>query len=223
MKLPLGPPSSPRGADGAPRQVIALGILMLARGQAAGLRHFGETRKTVLTALAPLAAFIMVALGLALVTNAGADALADLLSLAVGFLGQLVFSFEVARRWGRGAEWFHFATAFCWCQWVGPMAMAAFLIVMTIMMAAGIPSETAVVLGMLGLFCYGLWLHWFLARNALRLSALRAVALVLIVNAATSAAVLLPQLAAPSTTQAPVQAHVQARPLGLAQANGSAG
>lgn len=203
MKLPtrrpVGPRPGPRpgpGADGAPRQVIAIGILLLARGKADGLRHFGDTRKAVLAALAPLSAFILVALGLALLANAGADVLSDLLSMAVGFLGQLVFSFEVARRWGRGAEWFRFATAFCWCQWAGPMAMAASLVFMSFMIAAGVPNEAAVVIGMLALFGYGLWLHWFVARTALQLSGPRAALLVLIVNAVTSALVLLPQLAA---------------------------
>ena len=196
MKFPAWRSGGPVDPGGAPRQVIAIGILMLARGQAHGLRHFGDTRKSVLSALAPLAAFMLVAIGLALLAKAGTDALGDLLSLAIGFLGQLVFSFEVARRWGRGAEWFRFATAFCWCQWAGPMAMAVFLVIMAFMMAAGISSETAAVLGMLGLFGYGLWLHWFLARNALQLSAWRAVALVFIVNAATSVLVLLPQFAA---------------------------
>ncbi len=196
MKLPTRRPADPRNADGAPRQVIAIGILMLARGKADGLRHFGDTRESVLAALAPLSAFALVALGLALLANANADVLSDLLGMAVGFLGQLVFSFEVARRWGRGAEWFRFATAFCWCQWAGPLAMAVFLVLMGFLIAAGVPNDAAAVLGMLGLFGYGLWLHWFVARTALQLSALRAVLLVLIVNAATSALVLLPQLAA---------------------------
>ena len=53
---------------------------------------------------------------------------------------------------------------------------------------------SALLLGCLG--AYGLWLHWFLARNALGLSRLRAVGLVLLVNLGTLAAVMGPGLLA---------------------------
>ena len=190
MKQPIRRP-----VGGLPRRVIAIGILMLARGQAEGLRHFDGTRKSVLSALTPLLAFILVGTVLAVMTGAGTDTLSDLFGLAIGFLGQLVFSYEVARRWDRAADWLRFATAFCWCQWAGPLALAALLVAMAFMMAAGVPTETTAVIGMVLLFGYGIWLHWFLARTALRLTALRALALVLIVNALTSVLVFLPQLA----------------------------
>ena len=148
-----------------------------------------------MAALTPLAAFLLVGIGVAWAT--GADALPDMLGLAVGFLGQLVLSYEVARRWDRANDWFRFATAFCWCQWAGPLALAALLLIMAFLMAAGVPTEITAASGMLMLFGYGLWLHWFLARTALRLSPLRALVLVLIVNAGTSVLVFVPQLLTP--------------------------
>ena len=45
------------------------------------------------------------------------------------------------------------------------------------------------------LFCYGLWLHWFLARHALALTAARAAVLVLVINLGTTLLVTLPQVA----------------------------
>jgi hypothetical protein len=58
-------------------------------------------------------------------------------------------------------------------------------------------SESAASLLLVGcLGVYGLWLHWFLARNALGLSAFRAVGLVFLVNLGTAVVVLGPRLLA---------------------------
>ncbi len=185
------PPSPPQ-----PRRNIALGILMLAGGRADGLAHFGDTPQALLAALAPLTAMLVVALFLALAGGAAAELLTDLLAVAVGLLGPLVLSFELARRWGRADSWFRFATAFCWCQWAGPMALLGLLFIMAFLLAGGVPAETAELIGLLGLVGYGLWLHWFLARHALDLSPGRALLLVVVVNAVTSVLIILPQLAA---------------------------
>jgi hypothetical protein len=185
------PPSAPQ-----PRRNIALGILLLAGGRAGGLAHFGNTPQAVLAALAPLTAMLVVALFLALAGGGATAMLTDLLCVAVGLLGPLVLSFEVARRWGRAEAWFRFATAFCWCQWAGPMALLGLLFIMAVMLAGGVPAETAEMIGLIGLIGYGLWLHWFLARHALDLSPGRALTLVVVVNVATSALIIVPQLAA---------------------------
>lgn len=180
----------------APRRNIALGVLLLAGGRPAGLAHFGDTPQALLAALAPLTAMLVVALFLALAGGAATEMLTDLLAITVGLLGPLVLSFEVARRWGRTDGWFRFATAFCWCQWAGPVALLGLLFVIAILLAGGVPPDTAELIGLLGLIGYGLWLHWFLARHALALSPGRALALVAMVNIATSLLILLPQLAA---------------------------
>ena len=178
----------------APRRNVALGILLVARGRADGLAQFGNTPQSLLAALAPLAAILLVGLAVALL-NGSFEVMSDLLAGGVELLALLVISFEVARRWGREAAWFRFATVFCWCQWAGPMALLGLLLAMSLMLAAGVAAATAAVAGLVGLAAYGLWLHWFIARHALSLSAPRALALVAVTHAATMALILLPQLA----------------------------
>ncbi len=177
------------------RRNVALGILLLARGRADGLAQFGGTPQSVLSALAPLAAMMIVSLALALISHAPSGLQSYLLAGAVGLLSQLVVSFEVARLWGRSAEWYRFATAFCWCQWAAPLAMLCLILVMSFMLAAGVSENTAAIAGLCGLLAYGLWLHWFLAWHGLALTRLRALALVLIVNAVTLVLVNLPEWA----------------------------
>jgi len=48
----------------------------------------------------------------------------------------------------------------------------------------------------LGLLCYALWLHWFLARHGLGLSRLRALLLVFAVNLTTAVLVVGPRMIA---------------------------
>jgi hypothetical protein len=178
------------------RRNVALGILLLARGRADGLAHFDSTPQAVLSALAPLAALMIVSLVLAFISRAPLALQSYLLAGAVGLLSQLVLSYEVARRWGRGAAWYRFAAAFCWCQWAAPVAMLCLILVMSVLLAAGVNENSAAVVGLVGLLGYGTWLHWFLAWRALDLSKWRALALVLIVNAATLVLINLPEWAA---------------------------
>jgi hypothetical protein len=118
-----------------------------------------------------------------------------LVAVSVGLLSPLVLSYEVARYWGREAQWPRFAAAFCWCQWATPVVFGAMLVLMSILMAAGLDGDTALGIGVAALFCYGLWLHWFLARHALELTPWRAVILVLVVNVGTTILITVPQLA----------------------------
>ena len=175
---------------------MALGILLLARGRADGLAQFEATPQAVLLALAPLAALMIVSLVMAIVSRAPAALQSYLLAGAVGLMSQLVVSYEVARRWGRGAEWYRFAAAFCWCQWAAPVAMLLLILVMSLLLAAGVGEDTAAIVGLVGLLGYGLWLHWFLAWRALDLTRWRALALVMIVNAMTLVVINLPEWAA---------------------------
>ena len=173
---------------------VLLGIARVARGRKDGLQHFGDSAQAVLAALAPLVAFLLVGAAIALLGRSR-DALEDVAAVTVGLLGPLVLSFEFARRWGRAGRWFRFATAYCWCQWAAPMVLVAVLLLMAVLMAGGTSQTAAAGVGVALLFGYGLWLHWFLARNALDLSALRAVLLVAGVNLLTTGLIILPQLA----------------------------
>ena len=173
---------------------VLLGVMLVARGRAEGLRQFGDTSQSVLAALAPLLAFLLVAVLLALLGR-NWQAVTDVAGVSVGLLGPLVLSFEVARRWDRAAQWRRFATAFCWCQWAAPIVLAVVLVLMAILMAAGVSDNAAAGTGVAVLFGYGLWLNWFLARHALVLTKWRAVAIVAIVNVATILLILIPQVA----------------------------
>jgi hypothetical protein len=187
---------SPRLPDPAQPVRVLHGIMLLARGRAAGLAAFGDTRQAFLSSLAPLLAFPLVASLLMLLRGSGAVALTDLLATLAVLLAPAVVSFELARLWRRESDWLRFATAFNWCQWALPIVAALLMLVLATSILLGMPSEAAAALVVTALVGYGLWLHWFLVRHGLRVSRLRAVLIVLAMNAATSIVVLvLPHLA----------------------------
>ena len=127
---------------------------------------------------------------------AGLPSLTDLLATLCALLAPPVLSFSVARYWGREALWPRFATAFNWCQWAIPAIAFLLLLAVSLLIALGVPNEAAGHLWILSLAGYGVWLHWFLARRALDLTVIRAVVLVVVVNAVTVAMVVGPLLIA---------------------------
>ncbi len=173
---------------------IVRGVLRLARGQRDGFEHFGATREAVLASLAPLIAFPLVGGALLLVSGGGVMALSDLLATFCALLAPLVLTFEAARLWGRAALWPRFATAFNWCQWAIPVVGSLLLLVLGLATGAGLSRHMAAGLAVIGLACYGLWLHWFLARHGLGLPRLRALLLVIGVNMVTVAIVIGPRM-----------------------------
>jgi hypothetical protein len=193
--IPGGPIPGGPVPVGRRRLNILLGIARLARGRADGLAQFGDTRQAFLASLLPLLAFPL--LGELLVAlRGGMPSLSDLLATVCALLAPPVLSFSLARRWGREAQWPRFATAFNWCQWAIPAIAFLLLLAMSLLIALGVPNEAAGHLWILSLAAYGVWLHWFLARRALELTAVRAVVLVVLVNAATVAMVIGPLLIA---------------------------
>ncbi len=186
----MKPPEKPPVPFGA----VMVGIAQVARGRAEGLEKFGNTPQAVLAAMTPLMAFVLVGGALALLVGK-LDGLATFAAVTVALLGSLVLSFEIARLMGRGGKWLRFAAAFCWCQWATPVVFGGMVVVMSLLIAAGLSDVTAVGIGMVVLVCYGLWLHWFLARHALALSGLRAAMLVFGVNMGTTLLISIPQWA----------------------------
>ena len=179
-----------------PGGFILLGIVRLARGKADGISQFGATRESFLASFAPLVAFPLVGSVLMLLGGGGLDALSDLLMSLTALLAPPALSFEIAHLWGRDAQWLRFATAFNWCQWAIPALGSLLLMVLGMLMALGLPGQAARTIAVILLGGYALWLHWFIARLGLELSAVRAAVLVLVVNTATVALVILPRLAA---------------------------
>jgi hypothetical protein len=179
-----------------PRNGIVVGILRVARGRPDGVACFGTTSQAFLASLAPLIAFPMVGAVLAIVAEGPRRALTDLAMTVCALLMPAVLSYELARFWHRTEAWARFATAFNWCEWILPVLACLILVPLSVAMSAGLSETVAsvVLVGCLGM--YGLWLHWFLARKALALSAVRAAALVLLVNLSTAVVVMGPRLLA---------------------------
>jgi hypothetical protein len=180
----------------APRRSILVGILRIARGRADGIACFGASPQAFLSSLAPLLAFPLVGAILAISSEGLIRALTGLAVTLCALLMPAVLSFELARLWKRQEAWLRFATAFNWCEWILPVVACLVMLPLSLAIAAGM-GETAASLVLAGTLAgYGLWLHWFLARKALGLSALRAVTLVILVNLATVVTVMGPCLVA---------------------------
>jgi hypothetical protein len=179
------------------RASILLGILRLARGRADGLQEFGGTPQAFLASLAPLIAFPLVGGVLMVADGGGLAALSNLLATFCALLAPPVLSYEPARLWGRAPQWLRFATALNWCQWAIPVLASALVVIVYPTLAGMLSALIAgeIIIGLVA--CYALWLHWFLARHALMISALRAGLLVLLVNVGTALLVLGPRLLLP--------------------------
>jgi hypothetical protein len=177
-----------------PQRSVLVGMFRVACGRADGIACFGGTVQSFLASLAPLVAFPLVGAGFGLFTEGPRRALTDLAMTLCALLTPAVLSFELAKFWNRTDAWFRFATAFNWCEWVLPLVAALAMLPLSIAVSAGVGANFASLMLLGFLAAYGLWLHWFLARKALTLSAARAVMLVLLVNAGTVAAVMVPSL-----------------------------
>jgi hypothetical protein len=170
--------------------------MRIARGRADGINFFGSSPQSYLSSLAPLVAFPLVGAVTATFSDGIRQALTDLAMMMCALLTPAVVSYELARIWNREDAWVRFATAFNWCEWILPVLACLLLVPMSLGIALGLNESTigGVWVGCLGL--YGLWLHWFLARNALGLSNLQAAMLVFAVNLGTVLTVMGPHFLA---------------------------
>lgn len=176
------------------RPNILRGILLLSGGRVAGLAEMGTGPQDFLSSLAPLVAFPLVGCFLMLSQGKIVEAITDFLATLIAILAPSVISFSIARRWGREARWCRFGTAVNWCQWVLPLFGALLVLIAGAMVQAGVPLRATVILLGCVLLAYAFWLHWFLARHGLDLSAGRAALLVFLVNFVTLLLVGVPQL-----------------------------
>jgi hypothetical protein len=178
-----------------PGPAILVGILRVARGRADGMELFDSTVHAFTASLAPFIALPLVGAVLMMLNDPGLEPIGDMLSAWCGVLAPAVISWELARRWGREAEWLRYATAFNWCMWAVPMCAMVLLLLLGFAAQLGMPPQAAAIALPACLAGYALWLHWFLARHGLRLSPGRAALLVLLVNVGTGILVLGPALA----------------------------
>lgn len=180
----------------APQKSILVGILRIARGRADGIEYFGSNSQAFLSSLAPLIAFPLVGAVLAMFDEGPRRALTGLAMTVCALLTPAVVSYELARLWKRADAWARFATAFNWCEWLLPVLACLVMVPLSMAISAGLDETAASLVLVSCLGCYGLWLHWFLARKALALSVSRAFVLVVLVNLGTVVAVMGPRLLA---------------------------
>jgi hypothetical protein len=182
-----GPPPEPDLSIGNTIRAI-VGVAL---GRPAALRQFGDTPRAFITSLIPL---IVVPLLSSLMTQKDPGIGRFLLESAASVAALLVppvLTHALARAWGREEAWLRFATAFNWCQF-GLLMVA--MVGLFVIGGAGGRDAAVIVVGLLGL--YALWLHWFLTRHGLGVSAGRSAMLVLSVHVATSLVVLVPRFIA---------------------------
>ena len=176
------------------KQNILRGIVLLCRGRASGFAEMGTGPEAFLSSLAPLIAFPLVGCVLMVAQGKIQDGLADFLATLIALLAPPVVSHAIARHWGQQEKWFRFATAVNWCQWALPLLGAVLVLIAGVMVQAGVPMRTTVILLCCVLLAYAFWLQWFLARRGLDLSTLRAAGLVVAVNLLTILLVAGPQV-----------------------------
>jgi hypothetical protein len=182
--------------QGRQRYGVVIGVLRVARGRADGIALFGHTAQAFLASLAPLLAFPLVGTVLGVFSDGVVASLSALAMYLCALLMPAAASYEMARWWGRGDLWLRFATAFNWCEWILPLLACLLVVPVSLAIGLGVSPKLASLMLLGSLAAYGLWLHWFLARYALALSPWRAVLMVIVVNAATAAAVTIPALIA---------------------------
>ena len=164
---------------------VARGIaasLMLARGRAVGVQAFvpsmDEARASFRAAAICLPLFLLLRAfgpGAAAAVDPARALFADILAYVCSWAGFAVASLPMAEAMGRRALWPRFIAAWNWSNLVQYIVLAA----LTVPAMLGLGGIVADLLGLVGL-AYALWLQWFVARAALMVSGLRAIAFVLL-------------------------------------------
>jgi len=158
-----------------PRNTL-IALARLLRGDRAAMALFDATPRGFLNSFIPLAALPVVAAVATLAKGDVPRALTDLLAAVCVLALPPVISHALARRWQREDRWLRFAVMFNWTQFGLSALFVAVLAMLGVLLGT---SETepatngivvAVVLLCLAVLCYGLWLHWFIARHGLNLT-----------------------------------------------------
>jgi hypothetical protein len=173
---------------------IYRGVFLLATGRPEGLEYFGASPARFLASLASLALWPAIGVAALAAGSGGAEMTSDVMASVCAVLAPPVITYELARRWDRGAQWARYATGFNWCQWALPVVGFILISIISGLSRSGLPSDAALALLVCAFSAYGLWLHWFIAWRGLVVSRLRAALLVVAVNAVTVMLVVLPRL-----------------------------
>jgi len=161
---------------------VLKGLLLLARGKAAGIAEFGNSADALAASLAPLLAFLLVGSALAALQGFWHIALLFLLMNLCAVLTVSVATHTGAALAGRESLWLRTATALNWSIWLLiPLGLLAGILT-GLLTQAGLPFTPAfdAMLCLIGLYFF--WYHWFTVRAGLQTSLPRALLIVLATN-----------------------------------------
>jgi len=165
-------------------RVILRGVLLLARGRAAGIAEFANSADGLTASLAPLIAFPLVGAGQTALNGQPEAAIIGFLARLSAVLALPVITYHFAKACGRDRLWLRTVTALDWAFWlVVPLLLAAALVGVTLVKAGlSIPDAEVAALG--AMLAYVFWLHWFILKAGLQLNAWQALLLAVLNSAA---------------------------------------
>ena len=150
----------------------ALGRLM--RGDRSAVMAFAGTPNAVLRSLVPLSALPVVSALGPMSSGQLARGLAAACAGICSLLLPLIVTHLLARWWKVEPYWMRYATASNWCR----LALAVISVVALVggigLLGIPTPDNPLPFLPMVATAFYGLWLHWFVAKHALRIGGLKA-------------------------------------------------
>ncbi|OYV37947.1 MAG: hypothetical protein B7Z80_11460 [Rhodospirillales bacterium 20-64-7] len=158
--------------------MILQGLWLLARGQRAGIKQFGNSYDAFTASLAPLIAFPLVGGVLSVLSGDWQSGIIGFLARFCAVLALPLIVHAFARRTGREALWLRTATALDWSFWLlVPMLFIA-AVAGAVLVELGLPMTLAEQAAFALIAAYLLWLHWFIMRCGLELRVAPALLLV---------------------------------------------
>ncbi|QBL94810.1 hypothetical protein KSAC_26230 [Komagataeibacter saccharivorans] len=158
---------------------ILKGMLLLGRGRAEGIAYFGNTRDSVLSALAPRLALWLVGGGLTVAYAPQPLSGVKVLFALCLILMPAVVTHALARHWKREGLWLRYITAAWWTDWVTLFVGLVVALIMALASPRLLETQTGELILNGTEFVYSLWLTWYVARVGLLLRRGQAVLMVL--------------------------------------------
>jgi len=173
-----------------------IGIFELAIGRASGFGRFTVSPRSFRFSLAVLLC-VPAVMTLMLMARHGLGAgLTIFLAIVCALLTPAAVTHLLARLWDRDAWWLRFAIGFNYARIALTAVYAILLILAAVLLSAGQPNKAVAGLIQTVMVLYTLWLDWFLLRQGLQVSGVRAAVGVMVINFATGVLVFGPILLA---------------------------
>ncbi len=149
---------------------VALGLLLIGTGRAAGFAQFGRNAEAFLASLAPLLAFLLVLGGVVAWAGHPWIGVSTVLTGVCNLLAPAVIADLFCRLWHRRQHWALYANVLNCAQWLTLAVLVLLLPLASLGLAMGLSVPQAALLLMVVFVLYLMWFHWFAARHALALS-----------------------------------------------------